>query len=243
MVSYSDVKILDKDGNLIKIITAESISKKLWKDVDLNNRISKDKTTAKATIRTKSNKTYPMIICGYKPCSKSIQQIHALHRFCIHPLGYNESKCATENKKLMSRNETKVKNLARTKSAILSKCGKCKKDFLATMRKQKFCRNPCISMRLFKPIIDIECKLCKKITKGRESRLTIFCQNPCNIELWRVHQVNIRVDRICGLCKKVFAARVHVKSIYCQNPCNASLAIKTERAIRRSNKITKELSK
>ena len=232
MPVYSDVKVFDKEGNLKKIITAKAIAKKVWKNFNIGSEIFKEqgKRNQKGSKKVKSRKKFPMINCGYLPCNKKIQQIKTRHRFCINPKGSRKISCSEMNKRLLSKKRTEARVALRAAGGIISNCPSCLKDFKEIVKQQKYCRNPCVAMGPHRPIVDITCKLCKKITRAKETRITLFCGKPCNAKLWKAAQYPTpKINKICHLCKKSYKGRAHVKNMYCHDPCDGHLAKKVKR--------------
>ncbi len=227
MKRFSEVRVFNPEGKLKETISVDSLCKTLWEKAAIEDGHTSIPTNHKVGTRATvyKKKVFPMIICAYKPCSKSIQKINSKHFFCIDRADPRNS-CKFKNRKAEIKANAERRDKLRKAGKIIRNCPKCKKDFPETMSKQRYCRNPCRSMTTPTPkvIEDITCKRCKKVSRGVPSRATMYCGNPCTYELHRRDLVAVKVDKICVLCKKVYKGRKTINSMYCHNPCNWKLA-------------------
>jgi len=118
----SQVKILDRDGEIKRVIK----SKELNEDFEKKEELASYRMSQK-----RSNKESKIIVCEW--CGSRARVFCRNAKYCQPP----EKRCAT----LARISKTNEKQKAQRKKR---KCRKCKKAF-KPVRSQQYCHNPCTS--------------------------------------------------------------------------------------------------
>lgn len=214
MVTFSDVKVYDADGNIKHIVTIETILKRKWDKIAEEEGLSTQSLFMKSKVY-KHDKT----ICKYKPCSKEVQKTSAKQLFCANRKEPNS--CFVQYHKEERRKITNKFKLEISKGNITATCHNCKKEYIQSKIKQKLCRNPCLPKYYKDPNIvpiSVICKMCNNEYIQIPNKHTVFCKNPCNYVLWKKQELLSKyVINICLVCNKPFKAPLNRK--YCHDPC------------------------
>ena len=115
------VRIYDKDGNLIRVVSPDAQSERFWGlfEATGSDPIAKKKKTREIT-------------CALESCGKTVWLASAKARYC-------SNLCAVRSNNAMKKKERAVRRANRPPK----KCVKCGKEFKAKYSNSQYCEDPC----------------------------------------------------------------------------------------------------